>query len=211
MFSVLASCEDAQLSLQVPQADIGVPPYAQPALDKAARQFLDVGDWGGDGGSGGDGGGSGFAGGARFALHPGPRLGLRYQKTWPLSAENGLMLRAELRAVRSTARFPDGIGVFTDPATARLWSREVAVEAGQVTDLPLQGWQALAGAGAGLAHVDAAVTSALLDVHAQKVTAYPYLLLGLSRDVGPATAFETALRVGPNRQADLAMGLSVRF
>lgn len=193
---------EMRLSPEVSVTLTAAPLYTVTALQQAADRFLDLPM----GGGGGGGNGPGRALSA-FQVVPGPQLGFGVHLGGVLTRNLRFNARAVYLAALTTVRFPNGIDVLTDPATARLFGQrlrgEVAVEWGT-------GWQVSAGGGVELAVVQARVTSALLDVHSVTRTAQPYILLALGRDLPDGMRLTADLRFNAEN-ADLSVGIQCKF
>ena len=172
LVAVVAACSADGARIEASgQAALGQIGYAGPVLDQAQRDFL-----------GADGGfpGAGNDDPVPFRGGGGVTAALAVQRFRPLAPGFGLQTRAYADLGATTARLPQGLGVFTDPARVRM------LAAGLAADVMLQqahetpgGHRVTHAVGLGLTRTVAWVDigSALIDRQSRVWLTQPYVSL----------------------------------
>lgn len=146
---------------------------------------------------------------APFEFIPGLRISLSGGQDFKLG---GVSLTARLRYTLDLthARFPQGIGIFTDPASVAVIGHQIAAEVVAERGLG-QNWTLGAGLGLARAHARSHVTSALLDVWATTDMTAAYLTAFIAGRVSAQSDLVLEGRLDQHRDLDLALMLGFHF
>jgi len=207
LVAVLAACtvEPARLqgSAQLAVGQIG---YAAPVLDKARRDFLGPGG-GFPGGTGGDVPVTSGGGGAAL-------VGLMAVRSHPLTPDLTLQSGTYAELGATTARLPQGLGVFTDAARVRMWAAGLGGDVRvQRTVVTAAGRQLSYGLGLGLTRTMALVDiqSALIDRQSRVWLTQTYATMTLRYQPRRGPDLAADLRLFNTGDTELRLGLAQRW